>query len=278
MNFIRQIEVYIEGLSDIIRHKGISEKGKSYQHITFSGEFSEEEEPNTMQLSIYNLSTKTINAIEINKKITINAGYEGDEGDVGNVMAGVIYKLDSKKEGSDVATKIYVQDATENWLKGSISKTFQGSVKASYVIKQVLGSLGMAIGRINLANDVIYQTGKTVSGSLASVIKQLANECGSRININSGKIDILIGDEGFETGYILGSKTGLIGMPQVVEEYINEDDDITRADYRIKMLLNHHVRPRSIFKIESLSETGLFFAIKGKYNEDFTMDVDIKAL
>ena len=267
-NYLRAIEVKIENVNKLLVYKSIKDEN-NYLKMEFSGEFSDEEEPNSLQLTIYNLGQDTISKIKVNNLITVAAGYSDV---IGTIISGVIYKVETKRVGGNVQTTIYIQDASEKWLEATVSNTYQTEVRASVILQDVLQNVGLEIGTIQLVTDKLYQTGKVIFGRLSEVIKQIASECDSIVNINNGKIDIVKATYGFETGYVLNAKTGLIRTP---EQLFDAD---SQSEYKIDMLMNHNIRPKKIIKLESKIVNGLFFVIKGVYNTDFTITAEIARL
>ena len=237
--------------------------------ITFSGDFNEDPQPNTYRVEIYNLSRDSIADINQGESIVLNAGYQDD---VGIISAGVVTDIDVDNRGVDVLTKIDFQDASNEWLNAIISRSYTGPILASAIITDLSQSIGLEVGRIDLVNDINYQTGKTVFGKLSNTIRRIARECNTQINISSGRIDFVGRNAGFETGFILNSETGLISSPEKI------DSKDSQSEYLVRMLLNHRIRPRSILEIESLTVSGTFFVIRGSYNSDYTMEVEVARL
>ena len=236
--------------------------------INFNGSFDNNAEPNDYTVNIYNLNQDSISRINREAAIILNAGYEGD---VGTISAGVITRVETDTSTVNRLTEIEFQDASEQWLNVIVNRTFTGPILASQVLAELTQNIGLEIGFINLVNDITYQTGKTVFGKLSTVLKTIVRETNSNITLRNGKIDITPSSQGFETGFILNNQSGLISINKL-------DDKDSQAEYKVKMLFNHRIRPKSILSIESTKVQGLFFVIEGKYNNDFTIDVDVARL
>ena len=257
----RRIDVSITGVNKTFSYPDLE--------VNFSGDFNEDPEPNIYSVEIYNLSRDSISDINEGEAIILNAGYQED---IGIISAGVITGVDVDNRNVDVITKIEFQDASNEWLNAVISRSYTGPVLASTIIEDLAQSIGLEIGNINLVNDINYQTGKTVFGKLSNTIRRIARECNTEINISSGRIDFVGRNAGFETGFILNSETGLISSPEKI------DSKDSQSEYLVRMLLNHRIRPRSVLEIESLTVSGTFFVIRGTYNSDYTMEIEVARL
>ena len=256
--FRRRIEVIIEDINRLYTYPELE--------IKFEGEFNEDPEPNIFEVSIYNLSKDSIQSINVGQKILLNAGYSDN---IGSISGGFITKVETDTSKVDVETIITFQDAGSRWLDARLSRTFSGPVTAEYILREALSDIGFSIGTIQLNNNITYQTGKTVRGSAVSVIKQIASETGTPVNISNGRVDLMAEGTGLETGFILNSNTGLIGSPETI------DDKDSRSEYKLQMLMNHNIRPRSVFFVESRTFTGFAYVVRGTYNDDFTIEVEI---
>lgn len=240
--------------------------------IDFRVPFDDSDEPNISTIEIYNLSKDSISAIKKGKNIILNAGYEGD---IGTILQGTIESCHTRWEGVDKITKLTVGEGSEQWLKSYVSKSFKPGIKSSAILKDLAGQYGMELGDFQLQNDKIYPRGRSVSGMLQSVMRQIAKETGSKFHISNGKIYIRPWSAGNATGFRLTSDTGLIESPQPFEEEDSEGD--AKHGYKVKMMLNHRINVDSIIRIESRTVTGNFRVQKGTHYGDFTTDVEVLA-
>jgi len=238
--------------------------------IEFSGIFDSDEESNKFTLNMYNLSNDTISKINKGLLISVNAGYNNN---IGNILTGIIKKVETNKSNVNIITEIEIQGSSNNWMNAVISKTFTETVKASEILKNITSLVGMEIGKFSLKNDTVYQNGYTVFGRLKEAIKSVVENSGSKLIINNGKIDIISkNNENSGMGFLLNSGTGLIETPKKVNEIDND------AEYSIQMLMNWHIRPYSVINVNSSVVNGLFFVLRGQYNTDFTISAEIKRI
>lgn len=248
--------------------------GKSFTNdmleIDFRVPFDDDDEPNISTIEIYNLSNDSINAVTKGKNIILNAGYEGN---VGTILQGTIESCHTRWEGVDKITRLTVAEGSEQWLTAYVSKSFKPGITATAILRDLTGQFGMELVDFKLENDKTYPRGRSVSGMLQSVMRQIVQETGSKFHISNGKIYIRPWSSGNETGFLLNSDTGLIESPQPFEE--QDADGSVKSGYKVKMLLNHRVNVDSIIRIESKTVTGNFRVQKGTHYGDFITDVEV---
>jgi len=230
--------------------------------IYFSVPFSSETpEPDISEIEIYNLSDSTINSIEKEAYAILNAGYQGD---YGNILSGKIDKVETEWQGLDKITKIQISDGGKEWRKTTTHKTFKAGTKADYIMRELGVDLGLEIIEITPANNIEYKLGKTISGSTEAALRQLAKDTNSKMYITNEKLVIRPTDKGTETPFILSSETGLIDSPTKVEE--EDDKGNKKISYDVKCLLNYHINKDSIIRIQSRTINGRFRVTKGRHD------------
>lgn len=220
--------------------------------ISFSYSFNVDEEPNEIEVEIKNLSQTTINSyIKEKKQLIVNAGYRGD---VGNIAKGYIVDTETGWNGVDKDTLIIGLDASEEYFSKKVRKTYKEKTMASTIIKDLCSMTGLAIGEFSLKKDIQYTRGRTISGKLRDVLKDIVvNDCKTNLQIRNGTIIIRNIEQGLATGFILSPETGLIASPEPISNV--EDDDNKKkeqkADYKVRCLLNNKIYPMSRIRIDS---------------------------
>lgn len=233
--------------------------------IDFLVNFDDDPEPNICHVMIYNLSDSTIALLKKGENIILNAGYEGD---IGTILLGTIEKPETSWEGIDKVTKLTVGEGSDKWLKAYVNKSYAPGITSKAILTDLAGMFGMELGELNLVNNITYTRGRSVSGMLQSVIRQIVAETNSKFHISQGKILIRPWEAGTETGFLLNADTGLIESPQYFEEE-------NRSGYRVRMLLNHRITVDSILQIESKTANGIFRVCKGSHSGDFITEVEV---
>lgn len=243
--------------------------GRSFQYDTFKVDFSikydEWAEPNLSEASIYNLTDNTINQIKHGSHLILNGGYRGD---VGLLFLGRVDTVYTVWEGVDKITKMKISDAAEEWFYTTVSQTFARGIKASEVLMAIAGGFGLELGDFELANDITYPLGRSVSGPLYHVMKDIVKDTGSKMYIINSRMFIRPYEKGDPTGFVLNADTGLIESPERVEK--DDFDDIPGGyiGYKVKSLLNHRINVDSIIQLESRTANGLFRVIEGEHKSD----------
>lgn len=228
--------------------------------IEFRVPFSTSEDPDISEIKIYNLSKRSISAIEGKAYTILNAGYKGD---IGNILSGKVEEVSSKWDKVDKITTISVSDGGFEWRNTRIQKTYAPGSTAKYIMQDLSGMLGLEVVEISPKEDKIYQLGRTISGNVETALKQLVKDTQSKMYINKGKLYIRDKDKGTVTGFVLNSSTGLIGSPEKVEEENSKGQKVVK--YNVKCLLNHKISTDSIIKIESKTVNGTYRVESGSH-------------
>lgn len=248
--------------------------GKEFKNdhfeIDFGIEFSDSPEPNISEVKIFNLSKQTISSIKGKDIVILNAGYGND---IGNILNGKIEKVESYWEGVDKVTELTVGDGADGWGKAKHNLTYAKGTTAKAIISDLAGKLGLEIGEISLTNNIVYKNGRTITQQLQKALRSVVDDTDSRLFIDKGKLYIRPPTKGTITGFLLNSDTGLVGSPQVIEEEDGKGNKVVK--YNVECLLNHLISTDSIIKIESKTISGNYKVVKGRYNGDFTMKMEV---
>lgn len=246
--------------------------GKSFSGddftIDFKVPFSTSEDPDISEVTIRNLSKSTISAIESKAYVILNAGYKGD---IGNILTGKIEEVSSKWETTDKITTIKVSDGGFEWRNSRVQKTYAPGSTAKYIMQDLAGILGLEVVEISPKKDIVYQLGRTISGSVESALKELVKDTESKMYIDKSKLYIRDKNKGTKTGFLLNSGTGLIGSPEKKEEEDKSGKKIIK--YNVKCLLNHKITTDSIIQIESRTINGTYRVESGSHNGDFITEM-----
>ncbi|MCL2188423.1 MAG: hypothetical protein FWC16_00810 [Defluviitaleaceae bacterium] len=238
--------------------------------ISFDVTFDNDEEPDIASASIYNLSDNSINAIKKSKHVIINAGYRGD---IGTIFAGSLQNVNTRWHGVDKVTSFTVGDGANEWLTTHVSETYAEGIRASAILEDLTDKFGLELGKLELVNDLTYPKGRCIDAMLKDAIIQIVRECNTTFKISKGRIFIMPEEEGYQTGFVLNDRTGLIGSPEVFER---EDNGETKEGYKVKMLLNHRITVDSILSIESRTANGMFKVLTGRHRSggEFVTEVE----
>lgn len=251
--FLRRIELTIGDKS--IKNYGDNALNCGFE-VSFSAKTSE---PDLSKVTIYNLSEDTINNIKKNDIVLINAGYEGD---IGNILNGTVQKTETEWQNVDKITTIFVTDGGKNWKNSTTNKTYQNGTKASYIIRDLANIMGYEVGEIAPVQDIIYQLGKSVSGPTRNSLQTIVKDTKSKLFIDGNKLYVRAINKSTPNGYLVNSDTGMIGSPEKVEE---EKDEKVTIKYKVKCLLNYHIRKDNLIRVESRTINGNFRVESGTH-------------
>lgn len=237
----------------------------------FSVPFDDDMEANEAEITIYNLSKTTLEALKVDSPLTITAGY-GD--DTGVIFKGRISAIWSKWETVDKKTTIKAIDDV-NLKEYDIEETaFQAGTKASYILQSLIDKISLPVAVFSPKRDYTYKDEVNVSGGLLSAIEKYAEVCGISVYINKGQIYARSLSEGDNINFNVIPETGLIGTPDEFTEEVKAEDytDIING-YKIKMLLQHRMTAAVIINLKSHNVWGTYRVRSGKHT--FTPDESI---
>ncbi|MHC8969192.1 phage protein [Priestia aryabhattai] len=269
--FGRVIKVHIEG-----DYK--ADFSNEDLHIEFEVPFDDDPVPNQITVSIFNLSSASINHIKKGNTLILQAGYKSD---YGILSQGKISSVLTKHEGVDKITTIYMTEgqdysgvkvtAATSTSKTSLEIAFAKGTKADAIIKRLVSALGIRLGEMKLSKNISYPSGYTVTGNILNNLEEVVKDCGASMYYRKGTLIIRSIKEGTDERFTLEEATGLIGSPDPFEE----DDD---KGYTVNSLLQHRISTASIIEIKSQTANGSYRAKKGKHvasGSDFKTDVTV---
>lgn len=280
MHWIRDIDVFAGG-------KKFESLGENALEIELDIAFSDEEEPDVSEVTIYNLSDSTINEIKNQGYCLVNAGYKA-LGNKGNILTGEIEEVETTWQNLDKVTKIKVSDGGKKWRKAKLNKTYKENTKASYIMHDLAGIMGYEVVEIKPKNDRVYKLGKTIKGYCSDSLSQLVKDTESKMYINKNRLIIRDEPKGNDTGFVLKADTGLIGSPtlnknqtgdkasSVDKEKKKKSSKEEKKTWKVTSLLNPKIETDSIIKIESKTLNGTFRVISGKHTKDFNTEFDVE--
>ena len=242
-------------------------------HFSFDVPFEDSDELMTASIQVMNLSEKTRKSIQKGHVVIINAGYEGD---IGVIFVGQVASLSHKKERTEWVTKLTATVSLDEWLSKQVNKTYTKAIKAKDMVSDLLNIFGVEIGKFELAINKEYPRGKVCKGKLKDLLREIVvSDCKSRLLLRNGQIIINNPADGVNKGYLLSPKTGLLWNSDEVA-VIPPDTDLTSKDKpkekeekeelaKRKCLLNYHLGPADLIKVESRDLKGRFMIVRGRH-------------
>lgn len=258
--FLRSIEVVVEK----------TKFNNDDFYIEFEIPFDDGPDANIGEVTIYNLADKTIAAMKKGSGIIVNAGYQND---IGAILIGKTQVINTDWQNVDKKTKIFVLDATDEWMQTDVNQTFKEGIKAKQILNALLPKTGLKTGALQLPVDKVYKGGRRIKGKVGKVIVEIAQDCGAKVHVNKEKIFIREKPAGDDTGFLLNKENGLIGSPTPIEKEEEmptasteeKGKKVIRKGWKVKSLLNHNITTDVIIKISSKTANGFFRVESGKH-------------
>lgn len=224
--------------------------------IDFNITFNADDAQPVNDVTITNLTPDTIRNIANDQTVILNAGYNGN---MGNVLAGKISDIQTGTGAVDRTLKLMVTPDASVILTQNVSKSYAPGTLASFAVKDILNGVDLEVGTIKLNSDIAYTDGKAFSGTVDSVLQEIVKETGSFMFVRCNIIYIVDAVYEIDTGILLTKETGLIGSPEIVDEN-------GMARYKITSLLNPMLTLGSVFRLESKYLAGLFRVEHGTHS------------
>jgi len=252
----------------------IGSRQYSLDSLDFSFEipFEDSDELTAAVITATNLSQNTRNNIRKGDPIIVNAGYMGD---IGCIFVGMVAGLSHKKDATDWTTKITATVALDQWLHGQVNKTYKSGIGAREMLTDLLHIFGLEVGAFELAQNIFYPRGRVCAGKLKDVLTDIVvSDCKSRLMIRpTGQLIINSPASGVNMGYLLSPQTGLLKATEEneaipIETALNARKPSAQQKEELKTrscLLNYHIGPADLIRIESQDLNGRFMVVRGRH-------------
>ena len=234
-------------------------------------------EPNTCELTIYNLnpehraqlaelaSSKTKSK---NKAATkgvpcrIEAGYEDTGPEL--IWLGDLRTCESVYQGEDWVTTLTSGDGEKAWQNAKLHVAFGAKTDVATALRAMAralgvdeGNLGKVVSRLKMAGSAAFPSGKYIAGSVQGAILNFARSADLDLSIQNGALQILDRGKALdEEAVYLSRETGLLESPTV------DNDGIVT----VVMQLTSGVRPGRLMKIEAEHVKGTYKAAETEHN------------
>lgn len=233
--------------------------------LVFSIPFDDKNEPSFPDITVINMSEDAVNAVNVGSEVILNAGYTGN---VGNILFGTVSKkYGNIQNGVDTEFKFQVTPSVEILLRKTVQVTYAPGTQASYIVKDLMSRVNLEVGTVVLTNDITYQNGKIVSGTIQKALELIAKETNSWFYTRANIVFMNTNVYELDTGFLLRPDTGLTGYPELI-------DIDGQVGYKITTLLNPMMTVGSVFRLESKYVNGLFRVHVGTHSDDFMTVMD----
>lgn len=226
----------------------------------FKVERSLSKEPNTLDLSITNLSLQHRSMLQTKGiVVTVQAGYDYE---VGNLFTGDARTVEHVREGANWVTRIKCGDGETAYANTHVSETFGAGSSVVDVVTSIANKMGLGLGNLTeklstaTAPITSFTNGYTAHGKAARELERLLEPLGYSYSIQDGSL-LILGDRDVARGTavaLLNKNTGLIGSPQ----HGTPEKKGGPATAKVRCLLRPVLKPGSFVQIEAESMRGPF--------------------
>ena len=241
-----------------------------------------EREPNTCDLTIYNLNPehrKQLSMVKGGPAVKVEAGYADD---CGVLFLGQLEEVYSHKEGSDWITELHSGDAASKLAKARTNRSYNAGTEVGKIIGDTIKDMGVGIGnslKALMSGDLLGAKNKfanavTLSGPSTHALDRMLSSVGKEWSIQDGQIQVMDKRAFIEgTAVLLNADTGMIGSPTIGNDGV----------LKVKALLNHKIVPgrklmiesaeikKSGYRVERVEYTG------ETYGQAWYVDIEAKA-
>lgn len=259
-----EIETAIDGQfghTVVIRCGGVTIRNTELD-CEFTTSFDDNTQADEAEITIYNLSDLTINQFVSKAKISITAGYGKD---TGVIFDGYVTSKKTHRDGVDKVTVIRALDDGKRYNQSVESISYAAGTKASYILKDLCGRVGLPIAVFKVVRDHEYTDAVTVDGGLSDAIKQYATICGVSAYVCKSKLYVRSLNDGDNTRFKLSSDTGLLSVSEFEEESKAAEYEETIKGFDVEMLLQHRIQTASIIELDSMNYKGVFRVREGSH-------------
>ena len=230
--------------------------------ITFSVTRSLKKEPNTAEISVFNLSPDSRAEIEERgvANVTLEAGYKDE---ISLIFAGDLREVQTVREGPDIITTIASGDGEKQNRVAKIARSYAKGVSVRKVIEDCAVALGVGLGNLRTIGSVefpqagkTFPNGTTLNGLVTEELRGVLRSAGLEYSIQDGQLQILEKGQPLKDQevVVLSPNSGLVGTASVGSDGIFRGQTLMIAD----------VTPGRQLKIDSPSATEDISAIQSR--------------
>ena len=175
-------------------------------------------EPNTAEIKIYNLAPTTRAQLQgKGDRVVVEAGYRA--AGYSRIFVGDTRTIDHRREGPDVVTILKCGDGERSVRYAYASESFAGGSTVADVVDHCAKSMGLALGNVGVQLPALGKTlfqGWTAHGFASTELDRVLRAVGYGYSIQDGEIQILAPGESIaQTIPVLSPETGLLGSPEM---------------------------------------------------------------
>jgi hypothetical protein len=210
--------------------------------VAFSIKKTLTSEPNTAEISVYNLNDSNRNLITSKQYHFLELSVCYKEDVLRLIFCGDILTVENKITGQDIITTMRCGDGHRAYTEKTIIKTMQKGQKDSDFLNEAASSFGVQKGNIDLPNDRVLPRGKVLMCDTREAMHKIAINNNADWSIQDDQLVVIPKNKAFANneGWVISRNTGMIGSPKK-----------TNDGLEITTLCNPHYRIGSLVRVES---------------------------
>ena len=248
--------------------------------FTFRIVRSTSKDPNTAEISIWNLNKQTRSLLqELDLQTVLEAGYVGSRS---TIFSGQLEYGSTGREGTDRVTTLQAADGGKRISEARVNLSFGSGTPVGTVLLRLAKELGLGLGNVaekasagSVRGKITeYLQGIALNGSAYEELNKIAKQMGLGLSIQDGQPQLLAPVETLRgDAVLLTRRTGLIGSPEVGE----------KGRVNARSLLQPDLVPGRRVRIESEQVTGFFKVTRAEFRgdtwgQDWYTDIEGKPL
>lgn len=214
--------------------------------INFKIQFTNDKNSNIAEITLYNLSSKTINNLKKGLDIRLKAGYEDFNG---YIFTGKIDDVSVEEDKGDVVVTLNCTPDAVSWNNEFVNKSWARGTKAKDIVKQIVQMVGWDIGMLEIG-ELQYNGGKVFRKLARNCLQEIAKDTNTMLYFNNGLVYMYPRNKVFKKTIVLSPLNGLIESPK--KEIIGGTKKKQKSiQYKIKSSLRYDFQEDVIIKIEN---------------------------
>ena len=263
--------------------------------VAFSIKKSLEKEPNTAEVTVYNLSEGTRGKlVQKFTPVLLRAGYgsESTPGNFGIIFQGDARTIDHVRQGSDWKTKLALGDGERAYGYAYTEQSFKGGTPHKVVIRALAtatllntGNLEAALVSARFTNSAAtFRRGYSFHGRAYEALEKLMRSHGFTTSIQGGALlftPIQFGREDFtQTVPLISEASGMVGSP---EHGTPDKKNNKPALLKVRTLLRPEIQCGGLVSIQAEKVKGTYLVMTLNHTGDtmggaWYTDLEVKPL
>lgn len=226
--------------------------------VAFRCEKSLASEPNTAEITVYNLAEQPRGEIQRTPLyVRLDAGYD-DQAErlfVGDLRPG---SGRSVRRGVDWETTLEVGDAERAYKLARVSRSYRGGVDARTALAELAKAMGLSLTYTADTERVLrsqYASGLSMHGPASRELSRVLAPHGLTWSVQDGRLQVIRSAETRpDAAQVVSQDSGLVGVPEFAAPENRGDVPVLH----VKMLLRPGLTPGGRIKLVSNAISGVF--------------------